>query len=117
MQISLEGRSAIITGGSRGMGRAMSLRFAESGADVAIVSRSQDLLDETKAEVEAVAKGRVMAVSCDVTDAAAIADMFGTVNGEFGKVDILVNNAGTSARGPFEEITDEVWQADLDIKL
>jgi 3-oxoacyl-[acyl-carrier protein] reductase len=117
MQISLEGRSAIITGGSRGMGRAMSLRFAESGADVAIVSRSQDLLDETKAEVEAVAKGRVIAVSCDVTDAAAISDMFGTVNGEFGKVDILVNNAGTSARAPFEEITDEVWQADLDIKL
>lgn len=117
MQISLEGRSAIITGGSRGMGRAMALRFAESGADVAIVSRSQKALDETMAEVEVVAKGRVMAISCDVTDAASITDMFGTVNGELGKVDILVNNAGSSARAPFDEITDEVWQADLDIKL
>jgi 3-oxoacyl-[acyl-carrier protein] reductase len=117
MQISLEGRSAIITGGSRGMGRAMALRFAEAGGDVAIVARRQSALDETLAEIEAVTNGRVAAVSCDVTDASAISDMFDSVNKKFGKVDILVNNAGTSSRGAFEDVTDEMWQADLDIKL
>jgi 3-oxoacyl-[acyl-carrier protein] reductase len=117
MQISLEGRSAIITGGSRGIGRAMALRFAEAGGDVAIVARRQSALDETLAEIEAVANVRVAAISCDVNDASAISDMFSRVTAKFGKVDILVNNAGTSSRGAFEDVTDEMWQADLDIKL
>ncbi|MBT3352122.1 MAG: SDR family oxidoreductase [Nitrospinaceae bacterium] len=117
MDIRLDGRSALITGGSRGMGRAFALRFAESGADVAIAARRPDMLEETKAEIEKVAKGKVAAYVCDASDAGQIKETFAAVSRDFGKVDILVNNAGTSSAMKFDDITDEMWQADLDLKL
>ncbi len=117
MEIRLDGRAALITGGSRGMGKAMALKFAESGANVAILARRPDVLEETKAEIEAVSQGKVLACPCDMTDADQIKSAFETVVGAFGKVDILVNNAGTSRRGNFEEITDEMWNEDLGVKL
>ena len=117
MDIRLDGRSALITGGSRGMGRAFALRFAESGADVAIAARRPDMLEETKAEIEKVAKGKVAAYVCDASDAGQIKEPFAAVSRDFGKVDILVNNAGTSSAMKFDDITDEMWQADLDLKL
>ncbi len=117
MEIRLDGRAALITGGSRGMGKAMALKFAESGADVAILARRPEVLEEAKSEIEAVAAGKVLACPCDMTDPDQIKSAFETVVSEFGKVDILVNNAGTSRRGKFEEITDEMWNEDLGVKL
>lgn len=117
MDVRLDGRSALITGGSLGLGKAMALKFAESGADVAIIARRQDVLDEARMEIEAVTKNRVIARACDVTDAAAVEDLVADVNRELGKIDILVNNAGSSMRGKFEEVTDEMWRADFDLKL
>ena len=117
MEVRLDGRSALITGGSLGLGKAMALKFAESGADVAIIARRQDVLDETRKEIEAVSRNKVIAEACDVTDAAAVERLVNRVNGEFGKIDILVNNAGSSMRGKFEEVTDEMWHADFDLKL
>jgi 3-oxoacyl-[acyl-carrier protein] reductase len=118
MQVRLDGRSALITGGSLGLGRAMGLRFAEAGADVALVARRPEVLEQARAEVEAKADGgRVRAHACDVTDARQLADLYEKVVADFGKLDILVNNAGTSATARFEDITDEAWQTDLDLKL
>jgi len=117
MEVSLAGRSAVITGASKGLGLAMATQFAASGADVAILARRPEVLEEAKAHIGKTARGRVIAVPCDVSKAEQCRMAFGEAMGVFGKVDILVNNAGTSRAMPFEQITDEIWQEDLDLKL
>jgi NAD(P)-dependent dehydrogenase (short-subunit alcohol dehydrogenase family) len=119
MDIRLDGKSAIVTGGSKGLGLAIAKEFAASGANVAILARDQSSLNDAKAEIEKVAaKGtKVLAISCDVSKAGPIETACKQCNDAFGKVDIFVNNAGQSTRGPSETITDEQWQSDLDLKL
>jgi len=117
MEVRLDGRTALITGGSAGLGKAMAQKFAESGADVAILARRPEVLEEARGQIAATTNGRVMAYVCDVTDPEALRRTVEQANGDLGKVDILVNNAGTSQTGKFEEITDEVWKADLELKL
>ena len=117
MDIRLDGRTAVITGGSKGLGLAVATRFAASGANVAILARRPDALEEARAAIAASARGRVEAVSCDVAKAEAVQHAFETVMARLGRVDIVVNNAGTSRTMPFEEATDTIWQEDLDLKL
>jgi 3-oxoacyl-[acyl-carrier protein] reductase len=118
MEVRLDGKSAIVTGGSKGLGLAIAAEYAKSGADVAILARDPGALAEAKQEIAAAAPGRkVSAISCDVANAAAIKKAYDQIMSEFGKVDIFVNNAGQSTRGPSETITDDMWQADLDLKL
>jgi 3-oxoacyl-[acyl-carrier protein] reductase len=92
MDIRLDGRSAIVTGGSKGLGLAIAKEFAASGANVAILARDQASLNDAKAEVEkAAAKGvKVLAISCDVSKAGPIEAACAQCNSEFGKVDIFV---------------------------
>jgi NAD(P)-dependent dehydrogenase (short-subunit alcohol dehydrogenase family) len=117
MEISLNGRSAIITGGSKGIGYAIATRFAASGADVAIVARGRETLDQAVNAIKARAKGKVVGVQADVSSAADIQRGYDEVMKAFGKVDILVNNAGTSRNGSFEKLTDDIMQKDLEDKL
>jgi len=118
MEVRLDGRSAIVTGGSKGLGLAIAEEYAASGADVAILARDTGALAEAKQRIQAKGgKGKVAAISCDVSKADAIKKAYDQVMSEFGKVDIFVNNAGQSTRGPSETITDEMWQADFDLKL
>ncbi len=117
MDVRLDGRAALITGGSKGLGAAMARRFAESGADVAILARGKEALAETERAIRASSQVRVLAIPCDVAKAAEVARAWREAASEFGKIDILVNNAGTSQTGKFEEITDAVWQEDIDLKL
>jgi 3-oxoacyl-[acyl-carrier protein] reductase len=117
MEISLRGRTAMITGASKGLGLAMATRFAQSGADVALLARRPEVLAEAKAAVAASAKGKVAVFPCDVSKAADIERAYKGAVEVFGKIDILVNNAGESKAMPFMTITDELWQADLDLKL
>src|SRR5207248_157744 len=118
MEIRLDGRSAIVTGGSKGLGLAIAQEYAASGADVAILARDPGALAEAKQTIQAGAHGRkVAAISCDVSKADAIKKAYDQVMSEFGKIDIFVNNAGQSTRGPSEQLTDEQWQADFDLKL
>ncbi|TMJ63984.1 MAG: SDR family NAD(P)-dependent oxidoreductase, partial [Alphaproteobacteria bacterium] len=118
MEIRLDGRTAVVTGGSKGLGLAIAEEYARSGADVAILARDQGTLNEAKARIQGGAPGRkVAAISCDVSKAADIRRTYDQIISEFGKIDIFVNNAGQSTRGPSETITDEMWQADLDLKL
>jgi len=117
MEISLAGRAAIITGGSKGIGLAVATRFAASGADVAIVARGRAALDDAMAKIGAAASGRVLAVQGDVAVAADITRVYEQAMQAFGKIDIAVNNAGESRTGAFEEITDEIWREDFDQKL
>ncbi len=118
MDVRLDGRNALITGGSLGLGLAMATEFARSGASVAIVGRTQATLDEAVAAIAAEApSATVQGFSCDVRDSAALAATHEQVVAALGSVDILVNNAGTSAAKPFLESNDEEWQNDLDLKL
>src|SRR5579859_1921709 len=117
MEIRLAGRTALITGGSKGLGLATAIRFAEAGADVAVLARTAETLETAKTAIGKAGRGAVAAVACDVTDPAALQRAHDSVLSTLGKVDILVNNAGTSQTGKFEDITDSVWQADLDLKL
>ena len=117
MDVRLDGRAALITGGSKGLGVAMAHRFAEAGADVAILARGQEALAAAERSIRAATQVRVLAIQCDVGKADDIARAWQKASGELGKIDILVNNAGTSRNAKFEEITDAVWQDDFDLKL
>lgn len=117
MDVKLDGRVAVITGGSKGLGLAMASRMAASGADVAMIARDPKGLEEARVAVSKTAKGRVAVFSCDVKQADAIARSYAEIMTAFGRIDIVVNNAGVSQTGPFMSITDEVWQGDLDLKL
>ncbi len=117
MQISLEGKAAIVTGGSKGLGLAVASRFAASGADVAILARGQPGLDTAEQTIVPLARGRIVAIPCDVSRADDIRRGYEAVMQRLGRVDILVNNAGQSRTGRFVDITDDVWQEDFDLKL
>jgi 3-oxoacyl-[acyl-carrier protein] reductase len=117
MELSMNGRSAIVTGASKGIGFAIATRFANSGADVALIARGQEALDAAVTEIKKAAKGKVIGVTADVSTAAGVRAAHDAAVAAFGKLDIAVNNAGTSANGAFEKLTDEVMQADLDLKL
>jgi|TARA_B100002003_G_C14101891_1_gene529933 NAD(P)-dependent dehydrogenase (short-subunit alcohol dehydrogenase family) len=117
MELGLKGKVALITGGSEGIGKAAGMSMAAEGAKVAICARRQDVLDQAATEIREATGGEVLAISADVSDAAAVEATVARVVAEFGRLDILVNNAGASAAGPFESVTDEGWQDDLDLKL
>ena len=117
MEVRLDGRTAIITGASKGLGLAMAKEFAASGANVAILARSADTLEQAKAFASEGASGKVATFRCDVSKADDITKTFADVIGTFGQVDILINNAGISRAMPSDQITDQVWQDDLDLKL
>jgi 3-oxoacyl-[acyl-carrier protein] reductase len=117
MDVRLDGRSAIITGASKGLGLAIAQQLTASGADVAVLARRPDVLAEAKGIIAEQARGRVATFVCDVSKADDIRRTYDAVMSDFGKVDIMVNNAGTSRAMPFEQISDEAWQEDLDLKL
>ena len=117
MKISLTGRTALITGGSTGLGKGMAIQFARSGADVAILARRPETLNAAKAEVEAAGDGKVVVLPCDLLDPAATVQAFADAELALGQIDILVNNAGTSRAKPFETVTDQEWHEDLELKL
>jgi NAD(P)-dependent dehydrogenase (short-subunit alcohol dehydrogenase family) len=117
MEISLSGRSAVITGGSKGIGHAIAQRFAASGADIAIVARGKPALDEAVGALKQKTNGKVVGIQGDVGIAADVARAYDEAMKGLGKVDILVNNAGTSRAAPFDQLTDEILHHDLEQKL
>lgn len=117
MSFTMNGRNALITGGSLGIGYAIAETFLKAGGNVAITARRADVLETSRASLAKLGKGKVVAVAGDVSKAADCEHVFKAAEKELGSVDILVNNAGTSQRGAFESISDELWQFDLDLKL
>ena len=117
MNTDLSGRTALITGASLGLGRAMAAAMHAAGANVALLARRESVLEEARSAIAAEPGGQVRAYPCDVTVPAEIERAVGRVGAELGPVDVLVNNAGQSQTGRFEDLTDAVWQYDLDLKL
>ncbi len=114
---SLSGKSALITGGSRGLGKAMARGFAEAGADVIISSRSADELKEAAAEIGEGLNVRVEWIAADMSDRAQVKGLADEAVQRLGKIDILVNNAGINNPQPIDEITDEVWDKNVEVDL
>lgn len=117
MECRLDGRTALVTGGSKGLGLAMAREFARSGANLALVARNETDLASARAQIGEESDARVTCYSCDVSNAEDISRTFDRIVAEFSTVDILVNNAGSSMGGPFESMTDEDWQNDIDLKV
>jgi 3-oxoacyl-[acyl-carrier protein] reductase len=116
MKLGLDGKVALITGGSQGLGRAIGVALAREGCSVALCARRPGPLQAVADDI-ASAGGDVLAVPCDVSDAAAVDDLFRQIRERYGRLDILVNNAGISSALPFETANDDAWQADLELKL
>ena len=118
MEINLKNRRALITGGSRGLGRAMAESFALAGADVVIVAREADVLDETCSSLTAIRpSGKFLGVSADMSDTREVERAHSEAVSFFGPVDILVNNAGTSNAKPFLEVGAQDWLDDFNLKF
>lgn len=112
----LDGDAALVTGASRGLGRAMAQALAEAGADVVVTARSAEGLGAT-AELVGKAGRRALSVACDVTDEAALDGLVAKAREAFGKIDILVNNVGTTARYPAEEFPLDEWDRVMDVNV
>jgi NAD(P)-dependent dehydrogenase (short-subunit alcohol dehydrogenase family) len=113
----LDGRRALVTGGSKGLGRVMATALAQAGADVAVCSRH---LAECRAAADSIARStgrRAHAFEADLTRAADVERLVAEVAGSLGPVDILVNNAGVNVRGAADELNEADWDAVIDINL
>ncbi len=117
MELVMKGRNALVTGASLGIGFAISQKFALAGANVAMVARRAETLEASRRELEQKASTKIVGIAGDVSKAEDCNRAFETAVKALGSVDVIVNNAGTSQTGKFESITDEVWQADIDLKL
>ena len=117
-RFDLTGKVALVTGGSRGLGREMVLAFADAGADVIIASRKLDSCEETAAEVHQRTGRRALPVACHVGDWSQVEALAETAYREFGKVDVLVNNAGMSPiYDHVNNVTEALYDKVLDVNL
>ncbi|MEM7025928.1 MAG: SDR family oxidoreductase [Pseudomonadota bacterium] len=108
---------AIVTGGSDGLGRATAMRLAAEGCRLTICGRRKAHLEAAAASISERTGGEILACVADVTSASEIDHLVEATLDRFGGLDILVNNAGTSAAASLEELDDETWQRDIDLKL
>jgi NAD(P)-dependent dehydrogenase (short-subunit alcohol dehydrogenase family) len=114
--LDLTGKTAVVVGGTSGIGRAISLGLAEAGADVVASARRQQQVDETAAEIEARGR-RTLRVLCDMQDRGSLEHLQSETIARFGKVDILVNCAGKIRRAPTLTFPEEEWRDIIDTNL
>ena len=117
MDLGLQDRIAIVTGGSDGIGKATALRLAKEGAKVAICARRSDVLENAAREISIDSGQEVLPIVTDIGNVGDIKNLIREVVNRWKRVDILINNAGTSAAGSFENVSDEAWMTDLNVKL
>jgi len=117
VDFSLDGRVALVTGGSRGIGRAIALAFAEAGADVAVSSRKLPDLEQVAEEIKAAGR-KGLAVSSHIAKPEESGNLVETVKKEFGRIDILVNNAATNPyTGPLIDAEEWAWDVTMNVNL
>jgi NAD(P)-dependent dehydrogenase (short-subunit alcohol dehydrogenase family) len=120
MDLELTGRVAIVTGASRGIGKAVALELAREGADVALCARSRDALEGAAKDVANATGRRIVPIVADTTNAESVRRLVETTRAQLGRIDILVNNAATPGgvvRGPLAEADDKALLEDIDTKV
>jgi 7-alpha-hydroxysteroid dehydrogenase len=105
----LDGRTAIVTGAGRGIGRGIALALAEVGADVVVSARSREQIDEVAERIRGLGR-RAVAVPCDVNDRAQLEAVVAAAKGELGRIDVLVNNAGGAPPRPFLRTSERMFE-------
>jgi NAD(P)-dependent dehydrogenase (short-subunit alcohol dehydrogenase family) len=115
--MELEGKVAVVTGGSRGIGKAIARRLAEEGADVVISARTQDVLEATAEEISSATGCRIEPVTADLSTLQGCESLHEDTLSNFDHVDILINCAGATKSGPFLELSDEIWREGFDLKF
>ncbi|WP_254546915.1 SDR family NAD(P)-dependent oxidoreductase [Halomarina pelagica] len=113
----LDGETAIVTGGNRGIGNGIARALADAGADVVVANRDRDASEAAAAAIARETGAETIAIPVDVTDEAAVEAMVETAVETFGDVDVLVNNAGITINTPAEEMTLDEWHRVVDINL
>ena len=114
---SLDGKVALVTGASRGIGRAIAVAYAAAGADVALLARDEQLLSEVAGEVEKQGR-RALVLPCDVTDVESVRSSVGRLATELGRLDVVVNNAGgTSFMAPFTDLRFSGWEKTMRLNV
>ena len=113
----LDGRVALVTGGSRGLGRVMAEALAEVGASVVLTSRHQDAAQAAAHEISSTYGVQALGLACDSSKGADVSASVDALLDKFGRVDVLINNAGINIRGPIEQLTEQDWNAVLDTNL
>jgi gluconate 5-dehydrogenase len=116
INFGLEGKVAVVTGASGGLGADAARAYAQQGADVALLARRKERLDSLAQEIESTGR-RALAVQCDVTDENSVKNAIGDVVKYFGKIDILLNNAGVAIRGGVDDLCVEDWDRGMDINV
>ena len=113
----LKGQVAVVTGASTGLGLQMAKAFANQGANLVLLARRMNLLEENAKAIEEEFGVDVLPFACDITDTEKVKAAVAATMERFGRVDILMNNAGTGAVGPAEEITDDQFKHEMQIDL
>ena len=117
MELQLKGKTALITGGSEGIGKGIAMGLAQEGVDVAICARRPELLEETAQAIRGATGVKVVAIPTDLTDDDQARKFVEDGAKELGRVDILVNNAGSSPGGIIEHLSEDDWTQSLQLKF
>lgn len=117
MDLRLAGKAVVVSGGSRGLGRAIALAFGREGCRLALCARNEEALAETAREIREETGAEVFTRAADVTAHGEVESFVDAAADTFGHVDVLVNNAGGNRRKPFEETTDDDWAAIVELNL
>src|SRR6202012_1035131 len=117
MDLKLKGKTALVTGGSEGIGKGIAIALAKEGVDVAICARRKDVLEATAAEIGRATNRKIVAIPADLRKDADAKHFIERAHNELGRVDIMVNNAGSAAGGVIEHLTEDDWDKGLQLKF
>jgi 3-oxoacyl-[acyl-carrier protein] reductase len=117
MDLAMTGKKAIVTGGSVGIGKAITWSFAREGVDVAICARRKEQLEETAAEISKATGRKIYPIPADLTKPADADNFIKKAHAALGRIDILVNNAGSAPGGVIEHLSEEEWASSLQLKF
>ena len=117
MDLKLKGKTALVTGGSEGIGKGIALALASEGVDVAICARRKDVLEKTAAEIAKETGRKIVAIPADLTKDADAKNFIEQGHKALGRIDVLVNNAGSPPGGVIEHLTEADWAQSLQLKF
>src|SRR5882724_7678591 len=117
MDLQLKGKTALVTGGSEGIGKAITRALAKEGVDVAICARRKEPLEATAAEIARESGRKIVAIPADLTKDADAKNFIAEGHKALGRVDIMINNAGSAAGGVIETLSEDDWEKGLQLKF